>query len=294
MHYNGPIIRPQTDAYSVFLEVTVGCTHNSCKFCNFYQGYPFNVASFQQIEEDLQEAASFNPHAKKVWASGGNPYALSIDHLSRVAKLVKKYLPESMISTYARVNDFEKKSVDDIRYLKTLGYEDIVIGIESADDEVLTNMDKGYTSTDILRELKKVEEAGVSYRIIYLGGLAGADKCEESARKTAEVLNQLHPYMMLLTTVAVIPRTRLYDEMKKGDFKEASELERIKEFRTLVNSLENEIVIFAETSTDMVGFTAQFPQDKKHIVGQLDEVIANFTDADEKRFHARRKQMVSV
>ena len=83
MHYNGPIVRPQTDAYSIFLEVTVGCTHSHCKFCNFYQGYPFQVASFEQIEEDLQEAAAYAPHAKHVWASGGNPFALGVEHLAK-------------------------------------------------------------------------------------------------------------------------------------------------------------------------------------------------------------------
>ena len=70
MHYNGPVIRPQTDADSVFIEVTVGCTHDSCTFCNFYDGYPFRVAPLEQVEADLKEAAQYNPHAKKVWGSG--------------------------------------------------------------------------------------------------------------------------------------------------------------------------------------------------------------------------------
>ena len=65
MHYNGPVIRPQTDADSVFIEVTVGCTHDSCTFCNFYDGYPFRVAPLEQVEADLKEAAQYNPHAKK-------------------------------------------------------------------------------------------------------------------------------------------------------------------------------------------------------------------------------------
>lgn len=294
MHYNGPIVRPQTDAYSIFLEVTVGCTHNSCKFCNFYEGYPFHMAALEQIEEDLQEAAKYNPNAKKVWASGGNPYAMSVDRLTTIAKLIRKYLPKADISTYARVNDFEHKSVEEIRSLKELGYNDIVIGIESADDEVLKNMNKGYEVKDILEQLKKVEEAGVSYRVIYLGGLAGAGKCVESAGKTVEVLNQLHPYMMLLTTVAVLPGTELYQDMKDGIFEQPSEKERIEEFRTLMAGLKNEIYVFAETSTDMVGFQAEFPKDQKKIVDQLDQVIQNFTEQDEQRFHERRSRMTSV
>ena len=82
MHYHGPIVRPQTDADSIFVKVTVGCTHNNCTFCNFYDGYPFRVAPLSQVEADLQEAAANFPHAKKVWASGGNPFALSVNKLA--------------------------------------------------------------------------------------------------------------------------------------------------------------------------------------------------------------------
>lgn len=294
MHYNGPIVRPPTNINSIFLEITVGCTHNSCKFCNFYKDYPFKVASFEQIEADLKEASQFNPNAKKVWASGGNPYALSVDKLAKIAKLIKEYLPEAKISTYARINDFEQKSVDDIKYLRDLGFEDIVIGIESADDEVLTNMDKGYSTEDIIRQLTKLEEAKVPYRIIYLGGLAGANKCEESAKKTANILNQFHPNMILLTSLAILPGTRLYDEMKNGIFKEASELELIKESRSLLSNLNNDIDIFAETSTNSVSFTASFPKDKERVIAQFDKIIDNFTVEHENRLHARRSQMLSV
>ena len=184
MHYNGPIIRPQTDAFnSIFLEITVGCTHQGCKFCNFYDGYPFKMAPMEQIEADLQEIAEFAPHAKKIWASGGNPYALSVEKLAEIGQMIRRYVPDAQISTYAHINDFKQKSVEDIRYLKDVGYVDIVVGIESADDEVLSHMNKGYTQADIIREFTKLEEAGVSYRIIYLGGLAGAGKCEESAKE---------------------------------------------------------------------------------------------------------------
>ena len=115
MHYHGPIVRPQTDADSIFVEVTVWCTHNNCTFCNFYDGYPFRVAPLSQVEADLQEAAANFPHAKKVWASGGNPFALSVNKLATLAKFFKKYLPEAIISTYARVDDITSKSVDDLK-----------------------------------------------------------------------------------------------------------------------------------------------------------------------------------
>ncbi len=293
MHYHGPIIRPQTDANSVFLEVTAGCTHNSCTFCNFYKDTPFWVAPLSQIEEDLQEAAQFAPNAKDIWLSGGNPYALAPKKLVEVGKLVRKYYPNARVSTYARIDDFFRKSVEDIKMLNQY-IDEIMIGIETGDDEALSFVNKGYTAEDIIRECRKLDEAGQTYRMIYLGGLAGAGKSEESARRSAEVFNQIHPYYMILTNVSVLPGTKLCEQMQRGEFAEASELERIKEIRTLIAGMNNEITIDTGTAASSIYFVAHLPQDKDAILKQLDETIASFTEEQEVRMHRRRAAMRSV
>ena len=294
MHYNGPIVRPPTDAYSLMLEVTMGCSHNQCRFCNFYQGYPFKMAPLSQIEEDLIEVSRVRPDLKEVWAAGGNPYALSVSRLEKIALLIRKYLPQARISTYARVTDLMNKSVDDLHYLKKLGFEDLLIGIESGDDEALTFMNKGYLSCDILQQLKKLEEADVDYRVIYLGGIAGKGKCRESAVKTAQLLNQLHPYMIFLTTVAILPDTPLKQDVEKGLFEEPGELERIEELKTLVEHLENEIYVYARSVSSVVDFTGYLPKDKEDILNYLKDVIDHFNENDELKVKQRRKQLKSV
>lgn len=293
MHYHGPIIRPQTDANSIFLEVTAGCTHNSCTFCNFYKDTPFWVAPLSQIEEDLQEAYHYAPHAKDIWLSGGNPYALAPNKLEEVGKLVRKYYPKARVSTYARIDDFFRKSEDDIRRLKPY-IDEIMIGIETGDDEALAFVNKGYTAEDIIRECQKLDRADQTYRMIYLGGLAGAGKSEESARRSAKVFNQIHPYYMILTNVAILPGTKLYDQMQAGEFTEATELERIKEIRELVANMENRITIDTGTAASSIYFKAELPRDKEKTLKYLDKVIAEFTDEKERQMHGRRARMLSV
>ena len=111
MHYNGPIIRPHTEANDLFVEVTVGCTHNSCTFCNFYHGYPFRMAPLEQVEADLQEARRYTDDPGRIWASGGNPYAMSTERLAELGRLFKKYFPNTPLATYARVDDLNRKTV---------------------------------------------------------------------------------------------------------------------------------------------------------------------------------------
>lgn len=294
MHYNGPIVRPQTDADSLFIEVTVGCTHNSCTFCNFYHGFPFSVAPLEQIEADLKEAHRKYPWAKKIWANGGNPYALSTEKLAAIAKLIKKYFPRSRISTYARVDDLTRKSVDEMTYLKELGFEDLVVGFECGDDEILRNVNKGYTVADILSGCKKLEQAGVDYRMIFLGGLAGKGKCEESAKKTAALLNQLHPYLLYLNSVSILPGTKLYDDWKNGRFQEAGEGELVQELIALLEHMENDIAVFAAPNTTPFSFFVDLQPNKCEILKYMSEYVDSIDEKKEKLASKNRHRKSNV
>ena len=294
MHYHGPIVRPQTDAYSLFIEVTVGCTYDKCTFCNFYEGYPFRMAPLSQIEEYLKEAKSEYGHVRDIWASGGNPYALSTEKLAEVGKLFRKYFPDAHISTYARVDDLCRKSVEDMKYLKSLGFGDLVVGIESGDDDVLSHVNKGYTAADILEGCRRLEEAGVSYRVIYLGGLAGKGHGEETAKRTADVLNRLHPYLMYLTTVSVLPGTELYEERRRGDFIEQDEKERLLEFMTLLDEMKNDIRVFAAPNTTRFSFDIDLQKEKDKVISRMQSIREQLTDQDEARIQAYRDAMVTV
>lgn len=294
MHYNGPIVRPQTDADSLFIEVTVGCTHNSCTFCNFYKGYPFSIAPLEQIEADLKEARQMRPWAKKIWANGGNPYALSTDRLAAVAKLIKQYFPQSRISTYARVDDLTRKSADEMKYLKELGFEDLVVGFETGDDEILKAVNKGYTVADILSGCKKLEEAGVDYRMIFLGGLAGKGKCEESAKKTAALLNQLHPYLLYLNSVSIMPGTKLYEDWKQGVFQESGERELVKELISLLEHMENEIAVFAAPNTTPFSFFVNLQENKHKLLCEMQNYLCTIDKNEEKRAAINRHRKSNI
>ena len=159
MEFHGPIVRPYTDADSLFIEVTTGCTHNSCTFCNFYKDTPFWVAPIEQVEKDLQEASREVPFATRIWASGGNPFCLSSRRLIQLGDLFKKYFPKARVSTYARIDDLFHKSAEDIREIREHGIDDVLTGIESGDDDVLKAVNKGYTAEDVIRECQKIGQA---------------------------------------------------------------------------------------------------------------------------------------
>lgn len=294
MHFHGPIIRPPTDAASLFIEVTAGCSHNACTFCNFYKDTPFMMAPLSQIEADLKEAKRDWPDAKNIWASGGNPFVLSTEKQIEVWDLIKRYYPDARISTYAIISDFKNKSVEDIKKIKEHGLDEIMIGIETGDDEVLRFVNKGYTAADILEAGRKMDEAGITYRMIYLGGLAGKGKLVESAKQSAKIFNQIHPYYMMLTNVSVLPGTKLFEQMQAGQWVEASEKERIEEIRTLLNELQIPITVNSGTSTSTVRFEVKLPEERQEILAQLDEVLDKFDDKTENALRRWRHSQRAV
>ncbi|WPC76340.1 radical SAM protein [Vibrio porteresiae] len=294
MHYTGPVIRPPHEANSILLEVTVGCTHNSCRFCTFYYDTPYRVAPKKQVEHDLQEAKRRNPFAKRLYAVGGDPFTLRTAKLIDLAQLIRQYFPNINIGMYARVDSMYNKTVEDLKRLKAEGINDLVIGIESGDDEVLSQMDKGYTSADIIRECLKLEEAGIAYRVIFLGGLAGKDNGERNARNTAHVLNQLHPTHMYMTSVAVQMESALYQDVLDGRFTEASEYERIAETLSLIKQLQNPIVLLGQSVANPVNFIASLPEDYQELTSMLELTLRRFTDNDENSLREYRERLVNI
>ena len=242
----------------------------------------------------MKEAKREWPNAKSIWASGGNPFVLSTEKQIAVWDLMKKYYPDARISTYATISDFKQKSVEDIKKIKAHGLDEIMIGIETGDDDVLSFVNKGYTAQDILDAGKKMDEAGITYRMIYLGGLAGKGKLVESAKKSAQIFNQIHPYYMMLTNVSVLPGTKLYNQMQAGEWTEATEKERIEEIRTLIAELNIPITINSGTSTSSVRFEVTLPQEKEQILSELDKTIDQFDEQTEAALAQWRHSMRAV
>lgn len=166
MHFTGTVWRPPYEAWSALLQVTAGCTHHKCKFCTLYEDIPFKFkpSSFDEIEEDLKELCACTPDVTRLFLVGANPFVLSTEKLRRIAYLSKQYLNRlKTIGCFARITDIAPKSVEDLKQLKRCGFDGITIGVETGDDAALTFMNKGYSSEDILRQCRKLDEAGIGY-----------------------------------------------------------------------------------------------------------------------------------
>ena len=300
MHYTGTIWRPPYEASSLLLEVTAGCTHHKCKFCTLYDDLPFRfrMSPLEDVESDLQEAQlwSTDPIAmltarlqglprperiQRAFLTGANPFVLNYERLMTIADLIRQYLPSiETIGCFARITDVTLKSDEELASLHRAGYDGLTIGIETGDDEALRFMDKGYTAADIVEQCRRLDRAGIHYSFFYLVSISGAGRGEIGAKATADVCNQLHPTLIGVNMLTICPGSELYQEIQRGNWKEAGEIEKYKEIRTLLESLEIPTRFAALGASNAFQFQGTLPEDRDALAAALDKIIETVKEDD--------------
>jgi len=292
MHYTGTVYRPPAEAYSVLLQVTVGCSHGKCRFCHGYKDLPFRAEPIEQIVEDLQEVREARPNTTRIHLLSGDAFALSFDQLMEIASKIREYLPKvEVISSMCGIINLKDKSLEQLKKLKEAGYKYLYVGMESGLDEVLVATEKGCTVNDTTEQLHKLEESGIKYDANYMLGLAGSGNSEKNALATAELVNKLKPNIVAILSLTLFPDTKMYRDRKNGDFIEASELERTKEFKTFIENLHIKTRIAANHVTMGTPIVGDLPQDKDKILNELQYIIDTF---DENWYRTRRDNLRSV
>ena len=279
MHFDSDINRPPYEAYDAYLQVTKGCSHGSkggCDFCTFYKNCAFGASPMAEVEEDVQELKLIGARISfdRIFLQGADSLVLPYQRLVEVAELIHHELPQvRTIGGYARIDNLQNKSVEQLRHLAELGYSNFYFGNESGDDAILTRMHKGYEAEEIVRQLSKLDEAGMPYIMNFLGGLGGHGYGFDHARKTAAIINRLHPTMVYASELTLFPDTPLSRDVAAGRFEEATEAERFEELRELVARIEVGNVFKAEHVTLPEPIRGRLPEDRDRLLGQLDRLV---------------------
>ncbi len=274
MHYTGQVYRHPIEGYTPLLEVTVGCSHNQCSFCTMYRETPFRVSPLSHVEEDLMEMSSINHEISRIFLVNGEPFILSTEKLIEIGELIRKYLPHiETITCYASIKSLKNKLVEELKQLKALGYDELHIGLESAYDPALDQMNKGFTQKEAYECLGKVKEAGMIWDAIIMTGVAGKGNGTIHIEQTAKLLNEFPPYMLSIMTTSVSTGTPLEQMRNEGSFVECTELEKIEEEIMLLKLINFEdCYFFGGHNYNLIPINGSLSQ-KNEIIKALEDGI---------------------
>lgn len=268
MNFEGITYRPPIEADSMLLQVTVGCAHNKCTYCNMYDDVKFRLIDINQIEKDLQEARLLYKNVERIFLVNGDAFVLSAKKLNIIAKLIHHYFPEcNTITMYASIRNIQSKTDEELIELKRNGINDLWVGVESGWNEVVVNIKKGYTAEDAKKQLKRLNEIGINHMAGLMLGVAGQNKGLKNAEYTASFLNETQPKLIWAGTLGLFEGTPMTEDAKNGVFTPASELEILEEEMALISKINLlNIPFYGIHPTNSLPVSGIIPADKEKMI----------------------------
>ena len=190
MLYDEPVFRPPSEASSLILQVTIGCSHNACTFCDMYKGKHFRIKEWEAIQKDIEEASQYAIHTKRIFLADGNALSMPTEIIFHLLNLLYTTFPQlQRVTAYAGPKDILNKNFDELKQLRKAGLTILYMGIESGHDPILQSVHKGVSSQEMQEAGQKALETGFALSVTIINGLGGKEKSQEHAVDTAKLLS---------------------------------------------------------------------------------------------------------
>jgi radical SAM superfamily enzyme YgiQ (UPF0313 family) len=276
MKYEGIVIRPPSEAESLILQVTLGCSHNRCTFCPTYKGRQFRIKELDAIKKEIDEVVPYGPFRKVFLADGD---ALIIPQLKLVALL--EYLIEKLpglrrVGIYGNAKSILRKSVEELKALKALKLGIVYLGVETGDPALLQKVRKGVSFEQMVEAGRRVKEAGITLSATVLLGLGGSGYGQPHALATAKILSAIDPDFASALTLMVVPGTPLHEEMEAGRFQLPSPFQLLEELGTIIAHSDFSRCYFTSNhASNYLPIKARLPKDKEAVVRLIQNVVSS-------------------
>lgn len=276
MRYIGSVYRPPSEAHSLIIQVTLGCSHNKCTFCGSYLDKPFQVRRIDEIKQDLQDASHMGP-VDKVFLADGDALAIPQKRLVQIMEMVNEFIPSvKRIGVYASAGNILHKSSDDLRALRALNLGIIYLGVETGDAVLLEKICKGATYDELVAAARRVKETGIALSVTVLLGIGGIEGSERHAHGTARILTDMDPDYVGALSVILVPGTPLHQDHVNGRFDLPDPFGLIRELRIMIaESNFSHCVFRSNHASNYLPVKATLPEQKEQIVEAIDSVLTS-------------------
>ncbi len=274
VRYEGAIYRPPSEAGSLILQATIGCSHNKCIFCITFKDKKYRERDLQDIFEDIDSAAGYYRNIRRVFLADGNAMAMDAPKLLAILNKLYKTFPQlERVSVYATPQDLLHKEPRELEALKKAGMGIVYMGVETGNEELLAWIRKGATREEVSKAGQRARKAGLTLSVTVINGLGGYEKMAAHAHDTATLLNEIDPEYLGLLTLMVCQNTPLARRVERGQFAVPAPLEMLHEIRLMLEPLALSNCVFrCNHASNYLPLKGTLPRDKKALLQALDAV----------------------
>ena len=277
MSYTEPVFRPPSEARSLILQVTNGCSWNRCTFCEMYTQPQkrFRLKSQENIEQELAVVAETGLSVRRIFLADGDAMTLSTRRLELILEAINKHIPGvQRVSSYCLPRNLRSKTVEELALLKNLGLKLFYVGCESGDNLVLERVNKGENYDTSLSALRKIKAAGSKSSVMILNGMGGRRYSEQHAVHSAELMNEAQPDYLSTLVVSFPAGTTRYQDGFLGEFEPLDQAGLFQEMYWLLDSLELESTIFrSDHASNYLVLKGTLNRDKPRLLQRVRDAL---------------------
>lgn len=276
MHYSGAVYRPPSEAHSLIVQCTLGCSHNRCAFCIMYKEKTFSINPLEQVLGDLAEARAYYPRIERIFLADGDALILPMDYLTSVLDYIRDHFPEcERVSAYASTKALMRKSDAELQTLREHGLAMVYVGLETGLEPLLAKYDKGVTAEEIIEHSLRAKAAGMTLSVTAINGMGGKEQSEEHALATAAALSRIKADYVAMLTLRVYSGTPLHDWIERGELTMLGPQELALENRLILQHIDSEGSVFRSNhASNYLPLKGTLNRDRDALIGQIDKALA--------------------
>ncbi|NLD10978.1 B12-binding domain-containing radical SAM protein [Aminicella lysinilytica] len=287
MRYEGDIYRPPSEAYSLLLQVTIGCSHNKCTFCSMFKDKRFRVRNVSEVIEDLEDARRSYSRVERIFLCDGDALCLANSKLAVILDKIRELFPECLrVNVYGNAKDVLHKTPEELKELHEKGVQMIYLGAESGDPKVLEAIHKGVDPEELIEAVQKVEASGIQTSVTFISGLAGKAGWRDHAIESGKMISRMNASYVALLTLMLDPRAPIYDQIQKGQLELLSPEEVIAEtYLLLENANPSKTCVFRSNhASNYLSLKGNLPEDKEVMLAKLKRAMEDSGMLKDERF----------
>lgn len=277
MKYYGDVYRPPSEARSLIIQCTIGCSQNTCIFCPMYKEDHFHIRRQKDILEDLEEMAMYIPHTRRIFLADGDALVIPTERLLEILDTAYNLYPLlERVTAYATVGDILRKSEEELEALVAHGLSMLYIGLESGSDRILEEMGKKQKRDEYVEACLKAKRAGFLLSITLLFGLGEKENSKEHIEESAKAISASRPHFVSFLSLQLSPKAPIYQEVLKGNFTMLDDDEIMEEMSQFISLVDSPRTIFRSNhASNPKAVKGVFNEDKERMLKEIQQTMKN-------------------